>query len=392
MDIKKVVALSVLLFVISFGGVYGVMMLISHQKASTPATKTQSSSITEAPAEPLTEVCPINGAMMTKTQKDAWVTRRPMGIMIENHTEARPQSGLSSADVVYEAVAEGGITRFLAIFYCQDAPFVGPVRSARVPFITLLRGYGNYPLYAHVGGANCDAETGSGCANGAKADALGLIQKMKWGLYNDMNQFAVPFPYYWRDYERLPNVATEHTVYSSTAKLWSYAKAKRDLTNVDSDGVSWDTTFTSWKFADDAALADRGTVNTIKFGFWSNLADDFTVIWHYDKATNSYLRDDGGKPHVDKNTGKQLRAKNVVIVFSKESQANDNYPGGHTLYQLTGSGDSIVFQNGKAIKGTWEKADPEARMKWYDENGKEISIVRGQVFVEVQPIGNTITY
>jgi len=330
--------------------------------------------------------------MMTVAQKNKWVTRRPLGAAIENHVEARPQSGLSAADVVYEAVAEGGITRFLGLFYCQDASLVGPVRSARVHFMTMLREYGAYPLYAHVGGANCDETTGSGCANGAKADALGLIQKLEWGSYNDLNQFGVPFPYYWRDYERLPNVATEHTVYSSTAKLWDYAKTARKLTNVDSDGVSWDKTFETWKFADDAKSADRGTVNKIQFGFWTSLANDFTVIWNYNSSKNIYTRIDGGKPHMDKNTGKQLDAKNVVVVFAKESPANDGYDGGHILYKLSGEGDALVFQNGTAIKATWKKADPESRMKWYDDKDKEISIVRGKVFVEILPIGNKVTY
>ncbi len=391
MDIKKVIGLSVILALVSFGGTYGIMQVIQTSKKAS-STKTNTTPLEVVDTEPKTEACPINGQMMTKTQKDKWVTRRPLGIMIENHVEARPQSGISSADVVYEAVAEGGITRFLSIFYCQDAPFVGPVRSARVHFMTMLREYGEYPLYGHVGGANCDAETGSGCANGAKADALGIIRKLGWDSYNDMNQFAVPFPYYWRDYERLPNVATEHTVYSSTAKLWDYAKTKRLLTNVDEEGVSWDKTFESWKFADDAKVSERGITNKIQFGFWTNLANDFSVIWNYNKTNNTYARVDGGKPHLDKNTGKQLEAKNIVIVFAKESAANDGYEGGHILYGLTGTGDAIVFQNGNAIKATWKKADPETRMKWYDENDKEITIVRGKVFVEILPIGNKVTY
>lgn len=341
---------------------------------------------------PKTEECPINGQMMTKKQHDKWATRRPMGIAIENSTDARPQSGLSAADVVYEAVAEGGITRFLGIYYCQDAPFVGPVRSARVHFITMLREYGEYPLYGHVGGANCDSETGSGCANGAKADALGLIRKLGWDGYNDLNQFGVPFPYYWRDYERLPNVATEHTVYSTTSKLWDFAKAKRELTNVDSDGVAWDKNFTKWKFQNDAKQADRGTVNKISFGFWTSFADSMAVVWNYDAATNSYKRTNGGKPHVDKNTGKQLEAKNIIIMLANESPANDGYEGGHILYKLTGSGDALIFQNGKAIKGSWSKDDAESRAVYYDEKDKEVKMVRGQVFVEIIPSGNTITY
>jgi hypothetical protein len=391
MDIKKAIGLAVLFGVISFGGTYGVMQMMQNSKQTTPVKKLATPTEEES-SEPKTEACPINGQMMTVAQKNKWVTRRPLGIMIENHVEARPQSGISSADVVYEAVAEGGITRFLSIFYCQDAPFVGPVRSARVHFMKMLREYGEYPLYGHVGGANCDAETGSGCANGAKADALGIIRKLGWDAYNDMNQFAVPFPYYWRDYERLPNVATEHTVYSSTAKLWDYAKTKRLLTNVDEEGVSWDKTFESWKFADDAAVADRGTTNKIQLGFWNSFASDFSVVWDYNSKKNTYVRVNGGKPHLDKNTGKQLEAKNIIVVFAKESPANDGYDGGHILYALEGEGDALVFQNGKAIKATWKKADPESRMKWYDEKDKEISIVRGKVFVEILPIGNKVTY
>jgi len=253
--------------------------------------------------EPKTEECPLNGAMLTKTQKDKWLTRRPLGIMIENHKDARPQSGLSAADIIYEAVAEGGVTRFLAMYYCKDASYVGPVRSARIYFVRLLQEYGNYPLYGHVGGANCDKETGSGCGNGAPADALGTIRKLGWEGYNDMNQFGVPFPYYWRDYERLPGRVTEHTVYSSTSKLWQYAKTKRDLTNVDEENVSWDTSFESWKFKDDATLQERGSVPKINFGFWNAFASDFAVEWKYSRTSNSYLRTNGGALHLDKNTG-----------------------------------------------------------------------------------------
>lgn len=392
MDIKKVVVLSVVFFGVGFGIVFGANAIMNTQKKQVVVKNTANEVDEEDTGEPRTEECPINGRMMTKAQKEEWEKRRPLGIMIENHVESRPQSGLSAADVVYEAVAEGGITRFLAVFYCQDAPIVGPVRSARVYFMTMLREYGAYPLYAHVGGANCDPETGSGCANGAKADALGLVRTLKWDLYNDLNQFGVPFPYFWRDYERLPGVATEHTVYSSTAKLWDYAKNKRDLTNVDEDGVAWDDEFTQWKFVDEAKAGDRGNVSKISLSFWNAFENDFSVVWTYDKSKNSYLRTNGGKAHKDKNTNKQLDVKNVIIVFADESPANDGYEGGHLLYDLVGEGDALVFQNGKAIKATWEKEDPESRMKWYDEDGKEISIVRGKVFVEIQPTENKVTY
>lgn len=333
---------------------------------------------------PKTEACPLNGALYTKGQQSKWEKRRPLLVAIENHTEARPQSGLSEADVIYEAVAEGGITRFLAGYYCQDAKFVGPVRSARIYFYTLVKGYGGHPLYAHVGGANTPGP----------ADVLGAIQEDGWEAYNDMNQFAVPFPVYYRDYERLPNVATEHTMYASTPKLWEYAAKERKLTNKDAKGKEWDAGWTPWKFVDDASAANRGAVAKVDFGFWaSGGVDGFNVSYAYDKATNTYARSNGGAPHLDKNTSKPLSPKNVVIVFAEESVANDGYDAGqHLLYEIVGSGNGLVFNNGKSQKVTWKKPTDEDMIRFYDGAGKEVPLVRGQVFVHILPTGNEVSY
>ncbi|GAB4218890.1 MAG: DUF3048 domain-containing protein [Candidatus Microgenomates bacterium] len=377
----------VLVFLFSLIGSYSVFSIKTNGSIISPISSYKppsniNGSNDVADNEPKTQECPINGAYYSKSQKAKWETRRPLGAMIENHTEARPQSGLSSADVVFEAVAEGGITRFLAVFYCQDAPYIGPVRSTRIYFIRLLQGFGNYPLYAHVGGANTPGP----------ADALGEIRDLGWSGYNDLNQFSIPFPYYWRDFERLPDRANEHTVYSSTTKLWQYAKDKRKLTNVDEDGISWDKNYEKWIFKDDENIDKRGDVAKIDFGFWDNLASDFSVIWNYDKKNNQYLRVNGGQPHLDKNTGKQLTAKNVIIVFTKESPANDGYEGGHILYKIVGSGDSLIFQDGKIIKGTWEKQKEENQIKFYDEKNNEVSLVRGAIWIEILPIGNKVNY
>ena len=337
------------------------------------------------PSEPKTEECPLNGELLPKTQKDQWEKRRPLGVMIENHKEARPQSGLSSADVVYEAVAEGGITRFLAVFYCKNASFIGPIRSARIYFVNLLREYGNNPLYAHVGGANTPGP----------ADALGEINELGWGNYNDLNQFAVPFPYYWRDPERLPNRAVEHTVYSSTSKLWDYAAKNRKLTNVDEDNIKWNSKFTKWQFKDEATAAERGDKTKISFGFWTtnSMANDYAVVWDYDKTTNSYKRSNGGEAHLDKNTGKAIDSKNVVVVFAKESVANDGYDAGqHMLYKIIGSGEGLLFQDGKATAINWSKSDAEERMAFTDSKGKKVTFNRGQIFIEVLPLDNKVTY
>lgn len=360
-----------------FGGA-GSLLRSPLSKYKTPT----SNSTPGVDTGPKTEACPINGQLYSKNQRDKWEKRRPLLIMIENHTEARPQSGMSSADVIYEAVAEGGITRFLNVFYCNDAPFVGPVRSARIYFVRLAEGYGDEPLYAHVGGANTDGP----------ADALGEIEDLGWAGHNDLNEFSVPFPNFYRDYDRLPDRATEHTMYTSTQKLWTFAAAKRGLSNENEDGVAWDKTFEPWKFADDAKTGDRGVAGSISFGFWSNLSSDFSVKWTYDPTTNSYTRAQGGAPFIDKNTGKAINSKDVVVVFADESPANDGYEGGHILYDVIGKGDALIFQNGQAIKGSWTKKDEESRMYFSDAKGKEVELVRGQVFVEILPIGNKVTY
>jgi len=333
---------------------------------------------------PKTEPCPLNGQLYSKAQQKVWESRRPLGIMVQNNVEARPQSGLSAADVIHEAVAEGGITRFLALYYCENPKIVGSVRSARIYFVKMLQGYGEHPLYAHVGGANTQGP----------ANALGEIKNLGWWGSNDLDQFAVPFPNYWRDYDRLPGRATEHTVYTNTEKLWEYAKKNRNLTNIDEDGVEWTEDWEPWSFQDDAKESDRGTVKKINFGFWDNsLGSDYLVEWNYDSVINSYLRVSSGKSLIDFNTEKQLTAKNVIIVFADERTAKDGYEHGqHLLYDIVGTDDAIIFQNGEAIKGSWKKPDEADMMRFYNKDGDEIELVRGKIWIEILPTGNDVKF
>lgn len=391
MDQKKLIITSLIVYIIAATGSYlgTTAIATSSGKSGVSTDKNMEPTVV---SEPLTEECPTNGEMMSKTAKAKWEKRRPLAVVIENHHEARPQSGIIDADVVYEAVAEGGVTRTLSIYYCQDAKTVGPVRSARVHFINLLREWGNNPLYAHVGGANCDPTTGSGCGNGAPADALGLLRKIEWNFYNDLNQFSIPYPYFYRDYDRLPGVATEHTMYSSTAKLWDYAAKNRKLTNVDEDGLAWDKTWEPWKFIDDAATGARGKDTPISYDFYDTNVGEYGVRWEYDAATNLYKRFNGNKPHLDFDTNKQLTAKNVIVIEADESSANDDYPGGHVVYDLTSGGTMYAFQNGKAVKGTWEKETLDSKMRFLDGDGKELPIVRGTVWISMIPSGNEVSY
>jgi len=389
----KSLIIFLIVYCFSTGITYGALNLIKKGPISTaqtplPSPQKKSAVFKIDPTLPRDAECPLNGAMYTQKEKAKWEKRRPLGIMIENHEEARPQSGLLDADVVFEAIAEGGITRFLSIYYCLDSETVGPVRSARTYFLDLISGFGNYPLYAHVGGANCDEETGSGCQNGAPADAIGQIRLYGWEIYNDINQFSVGFPTFWRDYEKIPGAATEHTVYATTDKLWKVAE-KRGLTNVDEKDISWDEKFEKWSFKDDAK--DLPESFAVSFPFWAN-KDKYIVKWEYDKKTNSYKRFNGGVPHIDKNSDEQIAVKNVVVAFMKESKADDGYDmNAHLLYGTKGVGQMTLYQDGKAIDGEWRKATRTKQIKFFDEKGSEIKFNRGPIWVEILPAGTKVS-
>ena len=339
---------------------------------------------------PKTEACPINGMKFTKAEKEIWEERRPAIAIIENHADSRPPSGLSKADVVYEIVAEGGITRFLGVFYCgviAEEVNISPVRSARVYFIDYAAEYGDKPIFMHVGGANNYSGSGDTVK---EARALELLETLDWrrAKGNDFDTtYDAGFPIFWRNYERLgKTVATEHTMMASLDATYDEAE-KRGFTAKDSKGVVWDKNFVEWKFADDKAETSSAT--EISFSFWDSNSD-YDVSWKYDSSNNQYLRFNAGKEHIDLENKQQLSAKNVIILLSKERGPVDRNL--HMSYTTIGEGKALVFQNGNVIKGTWEKDSRKARTKFYDDKGKEISFVRGPVWIEIVPAGNTIDY
>ncbi len=374
-----VAIVALVLYAITAGASYSVFGALLQKSSGGLASSVlpgPANTVDENPNEPKTEVCPLNGSMHTKAAQASWSKRRPLSVMIENHEDARPQSGLSSADIVYEAVAEGGITRFMATFYCNLGDVqVGPVRSARTYFLDFQGEYNS--LYAHVGGAN------------TPGPANALQQIITYGV-KDLNQFNIGFPTYWRDYQRLGHeVATEHTMYSTTQKLWDIG-AKRSWTNVDEDGIAWDKNFVVWKFKDDSP--NKGTTVDIRVPFWQN-QPSYDVEWKYDSSCNCYKRINGGSPHIDFDNKQQLSPKNVIIQFEDESHANDGYENNqHLLYRTTGSGKALIFQDGKVTVGKWMKLSRVARTKYVDSTGSEIQFNRGQIWIQTLPTGNDVKY
>jgi hypothetical protein len=389
------------LFLVSAGLALLVFSLISPSGANSLVNSLAQKAKVNLSA-PKTAECPINGEMYTQAEATIWNTRRPITAMIENNIDARPESGLSKADVIYEAVAEGGITRFNAVFYCGAAAEdvkAAPIRSARVYFINEAAGYGTDPIFLHQGEANNICNT---CPGGAKpkseidptVDAGALLDKMGWSGGTTGNNFDggfdIGYPIVVRDQYRLSSTASawEHSVVADLDEVYKEA-AKRGWNYKDASGVPWTQGFTKWTFQDGKANSSP-TATDVKFSFWSN-QPDYDVEWKYDVTSNSYLRFNGGKAHVDWEFDKpQLAAKNVVIKFATQKGPLDSEK--HMSYAVTGTGKSIVFQNGIAVVGTWSKATALDRDVFYDTNGKEIQMVRGQTWIEIVPAGNSISY
>ena len=346
---------------------------------------------------PKTEECPINGQMFSKLEENIWQGRRPITAVVENHKDSRPPSGLSRADVIYEVVAEGGITRFLSVFYCDAASQdvrIGPIRSARVYLVNWAAEYADSPIFVHSGGANtvCGSCPGGVKPKGTvdpRVDAFTLLTELGWRFFSGNALDAgtnVGYPVVWRDYERIPGVASEHTFMGSTDKLYEEG-ANRGFGAKSSDGNSWNKNFVSWKFVDENPQTP--TVSKISFKFWDGMPD-YDVAWEYDKANNQYLRFNGGEKHYDLDSGDQLNAKNVVVQFVDEEGPVDKEH--HMFYDVVGSGDALIFQNGSVIEGTWKKSSLSSRTQFFDKNGSEISLVRGKIWIEAVPTGNKINY
>ncbi len=332
------------------------------------------------PNAPRDQECPISGKMYTFVEREAWEKRRPLFVMIENSPDARPQSGLSNADVVFEAIAEGGVTRFGAVYYCdaqrQDV-VIAPVRSARTYFVDWASGF-NFPMYVHVGGANLPGPT----------DALGQIRQYGWSLQNDIDQFSVGYPTFVRNNNRIPGkkVATEHTVESSTERLWEVAQ-KRSWTNTDPEGNEWADGYTQWTFED--APASKGTVTDISYNFWSGY-NQYAVSWEYDEQQDAFVRTMGGELHLDHNTNNPIAAANVVVLKTAEKGPVNELK--HMMYTTTGTGKALLFKHAGVEEVNWSKQTRTSQILFTDNRGNPVPLARGLTWISVIGLGNEVVY
>lgn len=291
---------------------------------------------------------PLDG---TKTTPDL-AKRYPLAVMIENQTQARPHTGLDKASIVYEAVTEGGITRFMALFGPKDVKTVGPVRSIRTYFLDWAWEYQAY--LAHVGG---------------NIDALDRIETEK---PYDLDEFSLGTKAYWREPEI--GKAIEHTMYTNVEKLYSAAREKGFPTEAD---------FRPLKFVSpEKVKANFLVTQEISIPFY---ASSYSVRYTYDPVNNNYPREMAGSPHRDRATGNQIAPTNLLIQSVERSETLTRINETGFTMKTIGQGKAIVLNGGQKIDATWEKTDLKSRSLFYDSSGKEISYPPGQFWYEIVP-------
>jgi hypothetical protein len=317
---------------------FNILLPAKPKTSSTPVAQPKSK---EEKPEPI--YSQLTGEVISKDK----ASLRPLAIMVENHPVVRPQSGLGSADIVYEIVAEGGITRFQALYQSKEAETVGPVRSIRDYFVSLAKSVDG--VLVHCGGSQ---------------GAYDTISQLRVA---EIDQFKNSKPFWRVKYKKAP-----HNLFGSTIKLRQRAKELGLETPVNLAGLS---------FKDDLPINERGQVNIVRINFSS---PKFLASYQYDNKTNKYLRFIGGAAHSDAATGKQLQAKNIVVIVTQITATND-YKN-HMTAATEGSGTALIFIDGKVIKGRWQRPTPSSMFELTDDTNNQIKLNRGQSWFEI--VGN----
>ncbi len=288
----------------------------------------------------------LDGMLVKPTETDP----QPVAVMIENLSVVRPQHGLQGASVVYETLAEGGITRFMAMFPGGGSEKeLHPVRSARPYYLEWAAEYD--AMYVYAGGSPT------------------ALQMLSGFHYKDLNALSSDGKYFWRG----PGFAP-HNLYTSSEKL---AIAMRDK--------GWDKAgkdFVTWDFQDGLDKKKRPTkkdADKIEVLF----SGAYNVRFEYDQDSNRWLRFNGGAPHQDANTGQTLAFENVIIQRIPAAGYKAEY--GRRRLQVAGEGQAWVCREGRCTEGRWKKPSRVERTVWLDKEGKDLPLTRGKTWVIVVP-------
>jgi hypothetical protein len=287
--------------------------------------------------------------------------RTPLAVTIDDNVVARPQAGFNAAALVYQAPADGGETRYMMVFQATDAKTVGPVRSGRPFFVRWAAEY--RAGFAHYGG---DYMT------------LGqTIPQLRGTLIFDLDALSGSGG----AFHRVSSRAAPHNAYTGTAEL-------RRVLLAHGGPALQAPGFDVRAYVDDAPLAARPTASTISVPYPRGSAD-----YAYDRSRDLYVRSVAGRAQVDAGDGQRVTARNVIVLFMRKSIDPNSEPGyARIVLDQIGSGDALVFREGRFWKATWRKPSIGAMTRVFDASGAEIPLVRGRTFIQVVPLGTTISY
>lgn len=292
---------------------------------------------------------------------DEAATKQPVtAIMIENSPDARPQSGLKQAGVVYEAIAEGGITRFLALYQESKPDLIGPVRSLRPYFLEWAAPYD--ASIAHIGGS------------------YKALQEVRNGSYRDIDEFFNSDTY-WRADDRW----APHNVYTNFKNL-DELNNKKDYKTSIFKGFPREKVTKNPKTNIKKAQKKYPAANNIDITISSAT---YNVNYVYDSEHNNYKRSQDGEPHTDREKGQITPSVAIAIKVPTELGFED---GWREQMQTTGSGEAFIFQNGVVVKGAWKKTGVKEQIQFLDEKGKQIPLVRGQTWITAIPTEQPVAW
>lgn len=282
---------------------------------------------------------------------------RPIAVMINNNHQAWPHAGLDDAYITYEIIAEGGITRMMAIFKDKDTAKIGSVRSARPYYLDYA--LENDAIYVHYG-----------WSDQAKAD----ISSLDIDNINGLTDSSV----FWRD--KTLNKASEHTAFTSMEKIKAFAKEQGYDRDTNKDLLlNYSVDEISLKDMESAEKADKVY---IKYSYYTDTS------YEYDEANKVYLRSMSGTAHKDAITGEQYKVKNIIIT-PIENYAYDSY--GRQKLNNIGSGEGYYITDGYAVPITWEKSSRSGQTVYkYKDSGKEIKVNDGNTYIQIQPKGEAL--
>lgn len=353
---------------IGFGGYYLTDVFLTQKDNENPQIKAHiNKSVTLPPPSPLPpKYSLVNGIQLDAEEYDSIISRSPVAVVVNNHKEARPQSGLSFADSVLEVLAEGGITRYVAIYHNNyNVEKIGPIRSLRYYMIDFASGYSD-ALLLHHGWAGFDGAAFE--VYNEKTDARGAVSKL--GVRNIHTEAST-----YRDTQKARTSGYVHSLYTDFNRIQS------EIDRL-SNAYKWKLgaqELETLRFKEDADLESRGSFEAVNIKFMSLGGSDYNSKFTYDEASNTYPRFVGGVADMDTITDKQLAPKNVIIEWHNYAEARDGHS--RIVIEMIGEDKATILRDGEVIEGTWRKTCRLCRTKYYSVTGEEIELNRGQIWI-----------